>query len=223
MVDWSFDGRAKIVPHVSRSCPASFWSVRRDAPRLIYTSLRGVRYPLSSPPRHSRQRWCYRRPLTAQHPRATAAPRRCPNCAIRTKIEPAIFQVMSSCRLDLTSFSSPKESLLISFHPSPSRRLQHPSSSRTCVLSSLPISLICPWWSIMQRGVHGVGVRATKADGWSAAILGRTWRTTDVAVKLWLSCPRVAWTFRDEHYIVSRVSPWMKYTRLCKSQTRNCN
>jgi len=101
--------------------------------------------PLSSPPRDSRQR---RRVIAALlphvvHPRspATAAPRRCPNCAIRTEIESAIFRVMNSRR---RTSHVVVEGRPLDLSPSASRRLPRSSSPRTRVSRSPSICLIRP-------------------------------------------------------------------------------
>jgi len=91
--------------------------------------------PLSSPPRDSRQRRVIAALLPhVVHPRppATAAPRRCSNCAIRTEIEPAIFRVMSS-RRRTSRVVVGVEGRPLDLSPSASRRLPRSSSPRTRV------------------------------------------------------------------------------------------
>lgn len=149
-----------FLGQISRSCPASFWSVRRDVSCLIYTSLRGVhgvRTPVFAPALDS-QRSRYHRPLTLvsmamrrYYYRHGGAP-----IAIQTEIESAIFRVMSNRRL--LFLTSSRASLLISFQPPRSiLGVFHSVRERVCSFRPSSVYLIYSRWSLTAATFDGVG------------------------------------------------------------------
>lgn len=88
--------------HLSTGCPRRLYP--RPRPRTRFSSTIALSPP--SPPRSY---------IHGHAAITTIAPRRCPNCAIRTEIESAIFRVMSNRRLLFLTSST--ASLLISFQP----------------------------------------------------------------------------------------------------------